>query len=154
MYLMAVLKEFRTEQEKIQQEHCQVMARLAQLDRALEALVCHSEVYADFAALARVREAALWLCDWLPSHFVHEEGGVLELLAQRGPEFAAFVREMKRQHFEIVARVNLLCERTADFDTCADLEEAVCALKQTGKELTSFMAAHMGTEERKFAAVK
>ncbi len=42
--------------QNVQHEHQQVLQRLQQLERALEALVCDSEVYADLGSSAEVME--------------------------------------------------------------------------------------------------
>lgn len=130
------------------------MQRLQKLDRALDALVCCSEVFADLASSAEVVEQGRWLSGWLPGHFVREEETVLAGVARLGPEFAAFAREMKRQHREMGARADAFCESAARLEHCDDLQQSICDLKDEGKRLTSSIAAHMGAEERTFATIK
>ncbi len=140
--------------QDVQHEHEQLMQRLRKLDRALDALVCYAEVYADLASSAEVAEEGRWLSGWLPGHFVREEETVLAGVALLGPEFAAFAREMKRQHREIGARAAAFCEAAACLPHCDDLQRSICDLKEEGKRLTGSIAAHMDAEERTFATIK
>ncbi len=144
----------RNQSEMIQQEHQELLRRLADLDSALEAIVCYSEVYANLASCADVIKAGRWLSGWLPPHFLREEEGVLKALAKLGPDMAKFAAEMKRQHREIAERVQKFCQVAAGLEQAADLQDSICDLKQAGKELTGFMAAHMGAEERKLRSLE
>jgi hypothetical protein len=36
----------------------------------------------------------------------------------------------------------------------SDLQQLICDLKEEGKALATFMATHMGAEERKYAVLK
>ena len=100
----------RNQSEAIQHEHQELLQRLADLDSALEALVCYSEVYANLASCADVVKTGRWLSGWLPEHFVREEEGVLKALAKLGPDMAKFAGEMKHQHREIAERVRKFCQ--------------------------------------------
>ncbi len=140
--------------EMIQHEHQELLRRLADLDSALEAMVCYSEVYANLASCEDVIKTGRWLSGWLPPHFVREEEGVLKALARLGPDMAKFAAEMKRQHREIGERVQKFCQIATGLEQAADLQDSICGLKQAGKELTTFMAAHMGAEERKLRSLE
>ena len=63
----------------------------------------------------------------------------------------AFVEEMKRQHVELQTQLEEFGTVIEQFPGAADLEEAVCRLKQKGEEFSRRMAAHMAAEERKVA---
>ncbi|MFB3815324.1 MAG: hemerythrin domain-containing protein [Terriglobales bacterium] len=140
--------------EDVQHEHQQLIERLQKLDRALDALVCYSEVYADLGSSAEIVQQGRWLAGWLPGHFVREEETMLAPLARLGPDFAAFAREMKLQHQEIGRGVEAFCRAASRLRRAEDLQQSICDLKDQGKRLTSTMAAHLGAEERKFAAIK
>ncbi len=139
----------RHRSEAIESEHQALLERLAGLDAALDAIECYAEVYANLRSTADVLVAGFWLSGWLPEHFRREEQGLLSDLANLGPEMAAFAAEMTRQHREITARLQTFCQAAVQLEGAADLDASICSLKQTGKELTRFMVAHMGAEERK-----
>ncbi len=145
--------EMRHHSEAIVNEHHLLQQRLAGLDAALDALVCYSEVYVNLAGSAQVLSAGRWLSGWLPDHFVREEAGVLSDLARLGPDMATFAAEMARQHREISERLRAFCKVAVELEQTTDLETSICNLKETGKELTRFMAAHMGAEERKLRSL-
>lgn len=142
----------RNYSETIHNEHQLLLDKLAGLDAALEALVCNSEVYANLASSADVLSAGRWLSTWLPEHFAGEEQS-LAFVAGIGPEWAAFAAEMVRQHREITECVRRFCKVAVELERTADLENSICDLKQTGKNLTTFMAAHLGAEERKLRSL-
>jgi hemerythrin HHE cation binding domain-containing protein len=145
---------FQKHSEAISVEHQELMQRLQQLDSSLDKLVCYAEVYADLASSADVVQTGRWLAGWVPEHFAREEQTVLASVARLGPEFAAFSREMKQQHKEISVRLESFCRVANHLEDAADLEQTICKLKEQGKSLTTFMATHMGAEERKFSTVK
>jgi len=140
--------------EELKGEHAEMMGRLSELDAALESLLCYSEVYADLAGVGPAQEMAKWLAGRLPDHFIREEQGILAEIGRMGPEFKAFEREMKRQHKEIRQHLETFRQAANSFQTAADLQQSISDLKEEGKALSSFMAAHMGAEERKYAAFK
>ncbi len=146
---MTLGPEIRHHSEAVENEHHLLQQRLAGLDAALEAIECYSEVYANLRSTREVREASQWLCAWLPEHFVREEQGLLSDLAKLGPDMATFAGEMARQHREIAERLRTFCRAAAELEQAADLEASICDLKTTGQQLTRFMVAHMGAEERK-----
>ena len=135
-------------------DHEEVIRKLSELDTALESLVCYSEVYADLAGVQQAQSMATWLAGHLPEHFTQEERGVLAEISRLGPEFAAFSREMKRQHKEIAARVEAFRQVAHTFQEARDLQQSISDLKEAGKALATFMAAHMGAEEKKYATLK
>ncbi len=138
----------RSQSELIHHDHQLLTERLAALDAALEGIVCHAEVFADLARSADVITAGKWLCAWLPEHFVQEEQTLAEV-AKLGPEWLAFAAEMARQHADICGRLHRFCRIAAELEHAIDLESSICDLKQSGQDLTRFMVAHMGAEERK-----
>jgi hypothetical protein len=140
--------------EGLKSEHTEMMSRLSELDAALESLLCYSEVYADLAGVGPAQEMAKWLAARLPDHFMREENGILAEIGRMGPDSAAFEHEMKRQHQEIRKHLESFRKAADAFQTAEDLQQSISDLKEEGKALSSFMAAHMGAEERKYAAFK
>src|SRR5512146_2639302 len=138
----------RSQSEQIHHDHELLTERLAALEVALQGLVCYPEVFADLAGSLAVVDAGRWLCAWLPEHFVAEEQTLADL-AKLGPEWLAFAAEMARQHRDICERLHTFCQIAGELEQTPDLEDFVCRLKQTGQDLTRFMVAHMGAEERK-----
>ncbi len=140
--------------QNVQHEHQQVLQRLEQLKRALDALVCDSEVYADLGSSAEIAQEGRWLAGWLPGHFEREERTVLAGVARLGPAFKAFAGEMKRQHREIGTRADAFCQAAGHLQQCEDLQQSVCELKEQGMWLARTMVAHIGAEERTLASIR
>lgn len=150
---MVGIDEFRLHKEDIQHDHAEMTTLLADMDRALESLVCYSEVFADLKGVAKVAETGQGLAARLSAHFAQEEPYMLDAIAQAGPEFAAFSAEMKRQHGEFADRVGALCEASRHFETSTDLEESIATLKQQVHSLAQAMTIHMAAEDRKFSSL-
>ncbi len=146
---MSLGQEIRNRSEAIENEHQLLQERLAGLEAALTAIECYSEVYANLRSTAEVLKAGQWLSGWLPDHFVREERGLLTELAKTSPDMATFAGEMARQHREIAERLRDFCKVAVELEQATDLESSICQLKETGQQLTRFMVAHMGAEERK-----
>jgi len=140
--------------ENLQNDHRELMQGLAELDQALESLICYSEVYADLAGVQRAQDTARRLAGRLPEHFVREEQGVFAAIALMGPDSAAFAQEMRRQHTEIGTRIDAFCKAAESFIDAPDLQQSIGELKDAGRGLADFMAAHMGAEERRYALLK
>jgi hypothetical protein len=146
--------QFRSESESIKSEHQEMMNRLSELDQALEAVVCYSEVYANLAASEEALTLGRWIARHLPEHFGREEKTVLARMAKLGSDYAVFAKEMKRQHEEMRTRVDEFCRLVHELENTNDIEQCVCRLKDVGRELSHFMAIHMGAEESKLAAAQ
>jgi hypothetical protein len=145
---------FKKASQEMQTEHQELMQKLSELDHALECLICYSEVFADLAGVQQAHTTARWMAGWLPTHFLREEQGILNGMSRLGPEFATFAREMKRQHKEIATRLEGFRKKADGFTSATDLQQSIEELKEEGKALASFVAAHMGAEERKYATLK
>ncbi len=139
---------------RIRQEHQSLLRELARLDAALEALVCYSEVYANFASALELYRCTRTLADHVPGHFAREETTVLEDVADLGPAARDFVAAMKHEHLELQRRLDLFCFTLDQLQHSADLECSISQLKQRGREFTHEMASHMGSEERRIAALQ
>ncbi len=146
--------KFHEETVTIHQEHEELLARLDQLDAAVEQMVCYAEVFTDLATANQATSQGKWIAEWLPRHYEREETTVLETIARMSPELASFAREMKRQHNEMRLRLESFRDRIAHLSENADLERAVNELKRDGKDLTRMMRLHMAAEEKKFASVE
>lgn len=145
---------FQQMSDNLLSEHQELLQGLAELDRALEGVICHSEVYADLSGVQTALETVRRMTDGLRAHFVEEEQGIFARINRLGPESAEFAREMKRQHKEINERVESFCKVADSFKEAADLQQSVWDLKEAGKTLAGFMTTHMGAEERKYATLK
>lgn len=144
----------RSDSETNHYEHVSLRQELNKLDSALAALVCYSEVYADLGSIEQVRAWVRRLHEDVPSHFAHEEQQVLAPVASLGPEWQAFVSEMRRQHLDLQQQLEAVCavaERVRDSD---DLESSICKLKEQGEQVTRQMASHMGAEDRKLSTME
>jgi len=145
---------FEKASTELKGEHAEMISRLAALNSALDSLICYSEVYADLAGVGPAQELARWLAVRLPEHFLSEETGILAEIARLGPQDAAFSQDMKRQHHEIARHLEAFGKAANAFQTAEDLQQSIRDLKEEGEALSSFMAAHMGAEERKYSALK
>ncbi len=145
--------QFRSESETIKSEHQEVIDRLHELDQALEALICYSEVYANLAAAEEALAHGRWLARRLPEHFGHEEI-TLTNMGKLGPDYERFAIEMKRQHKQMAGEVEEFCRLVHELEDTNDIESCVCRLKDLGGQLARFMSVHMGAEESKLAGVQ
>jgi len=145
---------FHLERFNIHREHEELIAQLDQLDAALDQLFCFAEIFTDLATANQATASGKWLCEWLPTHYAHEETTVLATMAQMGPELASFAREMMRQHNEMRVRLESFREHLARLHDSRDLENAVHELKQEGSHLTRMIRLHLAAEEKKFASVE
>ncbi|MGA3211422.1 MAG: hemerythrin domain-containing protein [Terriglobales bacterium] len=150
--MASVHQSFAKVSRKVHEEHIELLQRLSELDHALDSLVCYAEVYADLAGVQVVHDAANWLSEKLPAHFRLEEEGILASISHQGSRGAAFAREMKRQHNEIRTRLAAFRALADAFAESADLQQSLIQLQTQGRAFADFAAAHMGTEERKYAA--
>lgn len=148
------VRSLRKDSESLQGEHHEVRRRLAELDHALEGLICYSEVYADFAGVQCAKETAAWLASQMPGHFLCEEQGLFAAFSEMGPESAAFARDMLQQHRVIKTRVECFCKAAESFVDAVDLQQSIVELKDAGKALAEIMDTHMGAEERKYAQLR
>jgi hypothetical protein len=149
-FMPVTTAEFRTHSEIIHHEHEALNSELREMQAALEALVCHAEVFANLASADRLYLCGRHLAHVLPEHFENEETTLLDPLAVRSPELAAFALEMKRQHAEMRDRLVEFCARLEGLEDCQDLYESIVEIKDRGMAFTRQLAAHMHVEETKF----
>ncbi len=143
----------RTDSDSNHFEHLTLMQQLQELEGALEGLVCYSEVYANLANADQVCRCGRELRETVPSHFAHEEHAVLDAVSLLGPPWAAFAREMKREHLMLQGKLDRFCDAMERVTTAEDLEQCICELKQRGEEFADQMISHMLAEERKLSTI-
>ena len=138
---------FEAESERVHEDHQNLLHDLGELDRALDRLVCHSEVYANLASVEAVRRYGERLIERLPQHFAREEATVLATVSEVSPELAEFAREMKREHEQLRARLEAFCQALEQLRAWEELDEAICNVKEHGKGLTRQLGRHIALEE-------
>jgi iron-sulfur cluster repair protein YtfE (RIC family) len=142
---------FCAESQKVHGDHETLLQELAELQWALDNLVCYSEVFADLASAGKVRELGHHMKALLPAHFVREEATVLATVARISPELAAFAEEMKRQHKELGAEFKAFLAALQEFETSNDVDAAVCHIKESGSQFAHDLSAHVDLEERQLS---
>ncbi len=142
---------FSAESQKVHFDHETLLGELAELQWALDNLVCYSEVFADLATAGKVRELGHHMKALLPAHFVREEATVLATVARISPELAAFAEEMKRQHKELGAEFKAFLAALQEFETSNDVDAAVCHIKESGTQFARDLGEHVALEERQLS---
>ena len=142
---------FCAESQKVHGDHETLLQELAELQWALDNLVCYSEVFADLATAGKVRELGHHMKALLPAHFVREETTVLATVARISPELADFAEEMKRQHKELGAEFKAFLAALAEFESSNDLDSAICHIKETGSQFAHDLSAHVDLEEKQLS---
>lgn len=142
---------FHSECVRINSEHRVVLEDLAELERGLNHLVCHSEVFTDLSGLEQVRRAGLRLAEFLPVHCRREEDRLLATVAVVSPELSEFAREMKGQHRGLLSRLLAFCAALDAVENSADLRQAVWQLQREGTDLTEQIRQHVALEEQELS---
>ena len=132
-------------------QHQTLTKEIELLNAALEKLVCHSEVFADLSTAGQAYRCARLLAQWAPQHFRMEEATVFADAQKLGQEWAAFTREMTRQHSQMRQQLSGLCAVMERLQTTDDLESCICEMKEAGQKLTRQLAVHMSVEEHKYS---
>jgi hemerythrin HHE cation binding domain-containing protein len=148
-----VTAAFRSDSQLIHHEHQALSSELAALEFALDSLICYSEVLTNMAATERVYRCGRHLARTLPVHFENEEATVLAEIARLSPELNKFSEEMKRQHQELRQQMTRFWLLVDQIEGSSDMEQAVSEVKEQGLQFARALAAHMETEERKFASI-
>lgn len=138
---------FRSDSERIHSEHRQLLALLAELAAALEAMG-PSTLSVDPLGTGRVRRSAIRLQDFLPAHFRREEATLFDAVAPVSPELAEFARQMRREHQQFSARVAGFTRAVAEFEGGDHGGGSVTALKEAGEILAQELASHIALEEQ------
>lgn len=133
--------------ERIHDEHLSLIEDLARLDAGLDRLECYSEVYANLAGAEQVKLCGHRLVEQFPDHCWREEKTVLAVAGGVSAELAEFCSQMKAEHRVLLTQLSTFRAALDDFEQAEDLNEAVCRLKETGKELTRALRCHVEREE-------
>ncbi len=142
---------FRIETQRIHSEHQILEYVLSELDEALDSLACYGEVFADFRSAGQLRRSGRQLTQQFPEHCRREEANLLDPVADVSPELAEFCGRMKGEHADLLVRLAGFRTALDDFERTDDLAEAICRLKEQGKELTRDLRRHVETEERELS---
>ena len=142
---------FRADTERIHGEQRVLERLLRELDRALDRLVYYGEVFADFKAAGQIRRYGRQLTEQFPEHCQREEAQLLDPVAGVSPELAEFCSRMKGEHSDLLVQLAAFRKALDDFDRTDDLSEAICALKDRGKELTRDLRRHVENEEQELS---
>lgn len=137
---------FRTDSARIHGEHQQLLAQLADLAAALEAMG-PSSLSVDPLGAGRVRRCATALQQALPAHFRREEATVLDAVAPVSPELAEFARQMRHEHQQLSARVSAYVAAVAEIEAGDHGGASLGKVKQAGEVLAHDLAAHIALEE-------
>jgi hypothetical protein len=142
---------FRIESKRIHHEHQVIDEDLLALEVALEHLVGHSELHTDLAAAEKVMQCGRRLATYLPAHCAREEALLLDTVSDISPQLAEFAQEMKRQHGELLMRLDSFILSLGRLETQEDAEAAVLELKDEGMKLAREMRQHVAMEERELS---
>jgi hemerythrin-like domain-containing protein len=142
---------FHAESERIHGEHANLLHSLAELDLALDHLLCYAEVFADLSSAGQVEEHGRLLVEGLPEHFVREEATLLDTVARVSPELASFAAEMKREHQELRLRLAEFGRLLDEFAKRENLDETIWQLKERGKAMTRELGRHVALEEQELS---
>ena len=142
---------FRADSERIHSEHQILGHILTKLESALDHLVCYSEAYANLATADDVRRYGRQLAEHFPGHCRREETAVLGPISEVSPELDEFCKQMRNEHQDLLVRLATFSSALDAFDKAEDLYDAVCRLKDVGRELTGDLRRHVETEERELS---
>ncbi len=143
----------RSDCEQNHYEHQILINELKALDGALEGLVCNAEVYANLATAEQVYRCGRYLYHNLPTHFANEEQLVLDKVSRLGPNWEAFVREMRAQHLRLHNKLERFLGAIDNLGEYEDLETAVEEVQRRGRELGRELILHMRTEELRLSTI-
>jgi len=136
------------ERRSDQDEREALVGQLHELESALQELIHYPEMLANQAVVAQVYRYGRQLAKMVPRYFQKEEKSVLEPVADQGPEGAAFVREMRRQHARLGQKLSELAAAMDELEDAEDQEQCIGEVRRRGQEFARQLASHMGAEER------
>ena len=142
---------FRIESRKIHQEHQVIDQDLTELEAALDHLVCYSQVHGDVAAAEKVLRFGRRLATYLPAHCAREETLLLDTVSDVSPQLAEFAAEVKRQHRELLTRLDSFILSLWRLESFEDAASAVFELKEEGRKLARELRQHVAMEERELS---
>ena len=125
---------------------------LAKLDAGLDRLVCYSEVYANLATAREVPTLGRQLVGEFSDHCQREEASLLDPVSEVSPELREFCSQKKLEHQALRMRLDAFRSALDDFEgEACDLYEAICHLKDSGKDLTRELRRHVDSEEQELS---
>lgn len=142
---------FRIESKKIHQEHQVIDEDLLALEAALEHLAGDLPDCNDLAAAERVMQCGRRLATYLPAHCAREEALLLDTVSDVSPQLAEFAEEMKRQHRELLTRLDSFILSLGRLEAQEDAASVVLELKEEGMKLAREMRQHVAMEERELS---
>ena len=149
---MATLtREFQKTSEAIHLENSQVLEELRMLEHALDRMQMRGDMFDRLATAKEVEIYAKWLAAELPGHFVREERGLLDSVADISPQLAEFGRAMKAEHREFSARLDDFNTAIRNLESVDELEPALEKICECGKALAQAMRAHIQLEEEELS---
>ncbi|HEY4581099.1 MAG TPA: hemerythrin domain-containing protein [Candidatus Acidoferrales bacterium] len=145
---MASLSEpFRVESKLVHEEHVAILHYLAELDRGLDRLGEITGDTLDAKLYEEIHHYGRLLATAMPEHFRREEQTVLDTVSQVSPELAEFAREMKTQHDQLRARLDLFCHTLEQMQLAESPAESAPELQRLGKNFTRELGRHVALEE-------
>ena len=142
---------FRIESKKIHQEHQTIDLDLLELESALDHLVPGSRLLGETAAADKILHCGRRLATYLPAHCAREEAMLFDTVADISPQLAQFGEEMKRQHRELLLRLDSFILSLGQLETAEDHDGAILQLKREGCKLTEEFRRHIAAEERELS---
>ena len=138
---------FRVESRKIHQEHETIDQDLIELEAALDHLVTRSKMRGDIVTAEKVLQCGRRLATYLPAHCAREEALVFDTVADISPQLAQFGAEMKRQHRELLLRLDSFILSLGHLESFENRGDAIFKLKEEGCKLAEEFRRHIATEE-------
>lgn len=142
---------FRIESKKIHQEHLVIDEDLLALEVALEHLGGDLQNCNDLAAAEKAMQCGRRLATYLPAHCAREEALLLDTVSDVSTQLAEFAEEMKRQHRELLMRLDSFILSLGRLETQENMESVILELKEEGMRLAREMRQHVAMEERELS---
>ena len=142
---------FRVESRKIHQEHETIDQDLIELETALDHLVTRSKMRGQTVTAEKVLQCGRRLATYLPAHCAREEAMLFDTVANVSPQLAQFGVEMKRQHRELLRRLDSFILSLGHLESSENRDNAVLHLKEEGCKLAAEFRQHIAAEERELS---
>ena len=142
---------FRTESERIHNEHQAMLAELEELERQLDHLALDANPSADLSRINDVCLLGRHLMKELSEHCRREEAEILARVADVSPELAEFCRLVKQEHAAMETRFQDFSRVLDDVDAAPDFSAAARRVKEEGKDLVRAVRRHIEMEEQELS---
>ncbi len=143
--------KFSLEESPAQDERRKLLEHLAAFDRALERLDCRSEARINLAAAHDIGYCCARLEADLARRFPFKEQIDPALASPFSLEMALFMEQLRCDHEELRRWLSRFARALENFARATDPYEAVCRLKDEGKQLARQMARHVALEDTELA---